>query len=684
MLRGSISVGVSALSIVVALAFALPKTFCQSPLALRPLPQGLLQALRDSGMNVPQHNHVPYVLANGSIVAPRVIPSPSSPLWELVEATTNVVAPKNSKEAWARAIEGAKSQYILPDQGRLKSRGESLHKYLTTCETYFKQLGILADVEAELPWRAALYGLKNAPTDEETLQSLEEVAIGAIGLDDNPFPWITLQTNRYLNLAYLLQEESPQAVVEAELEVLPELWDRSQQIDAVTAQADFAQTLLWLDHVGFDTNFAQPFTDARRWSNGYAAASRNLVTRGWNTAVNNRQPVSEFILGTRVRGVGDTNGSFALTLLPDPGSAKLLAQFQGVNRSNTRGVNGPAIIYSRANTTLSAPIYASFDGRQLSASLGQATAKAKSTTTGIGSTKQGLIGRIVRRVARRRSAEMRAEGDRIAGGRAAQRLAASMNEQLAQGVNSANARIRERIAALERTGRFPTLWRVRSSRDALHFNFGFAAPGQLGASAPPDVDLQGDFVVFTHQSLVNNYADTLLAGRDFSPEKLRAAIETRNPELAKRLPAPSTDAKFELTFATTAPVAAAFHDDVIDVFVRTRQLGTEEQSTEDLDIHLRLAPIHKAGKVVLVRQVLEVQPSRFAEGDDARLSVREIGEKSKLEDRLSKVIPLEFPLETIIPPSELRTSKLLSPQRVIARNGWLGLSYAEGYVIASR
>ena len=37
----------------------------------------------------------------------------------------------------------------------------------------------------------------------------------------------------------------------------------------------------------------------------------------------------------------------------------------------------------------------------------------------------------------------------------------------------------------------------------------------------------------------------------------------------------------------------------------------------------------------------------------------------------------------ILPPPEARTNKLLSPYRIVAREGWLGLAYVEGRILAT-
>ena len=654
--------------------------FClgQQPIALRPLPQGLMESMQDSALKLGTSGAFPLpALGDGGI--------PKDSLWaELRDALETIAPSLTDQNAWDLALSKARNEMAVPNTDRLGRRAEQLLAYLIESETYFRQTGDLEEIQRELPWQAALEGLAKAPYSDDTLDNLSAIAVGKLGMDDEPFPWITEQIERYLDLAYLLREEDPAAIIEEELTALPELWDRSKDLSQVVAEANFAQSLRWLEHVGLNSDFATPFVNTKRYSNGYVRASGQLVTKGWNTCVENHQLVSEVILGTRIRGTGNTLGAFSILLLPDPRKASFLATFQGVNRSLTRGVNGPAIIYSRANTWLSAPIWGSFDGRSIEASVGTPSATAKSQTTGIGSTKPGLIGHIVKRAATKRSAEMRPRGDRIASGRAARKLAKSMSEQLAQGVANANQRIASQIANLEKTGRFPSLLRVRSSRDAVHVNFGFAAIGQLAASAPPAKELlEGDLVVWLHQSLPNNYAASLLSGREFSPAIFQDVMQRRYPQLAQRLPSPSDEQNYELTFADRAPVALTFQNDTIEVLIRSQRLGTSDQNTENVDIKVRLSPTQKNGRLVFVRQAIEVSPARIAEGDGGRLSVREIGEKSKLEDRLKKSFPSEFPLEDILPPPEARTNKLLSPYRIVAREGWLGLAYVEGRILAT-
>ncbi|QDU27412.1 hypothetical protein ETAA8_24990 [Anatilimnocola aggregata] len=134
--------------------------------------------------------------------------------------------------------------------------------------------------------------------------------------------------------------------------------------------------------------------------------------------------IREDILGTAIQGKGRVVGHTHVNLVESGDAAKFVIHFHGEVHSRTTGYHGPAIIYSRAVTKFSASKLVVFKPGE--GFVGQPT-KVKATTAstleGIASTRSGWLGRIVRRRAAQREAELRPQVTEIARRRAEQRIA---------------------------------------------------------------------------------------------------------------------------------------------------------------------------------------------------------------------------------------------------------------------
>lgn len=115
--------------------------------------------------------------------------------------------------------------------------------------------------------------------------------------------------------------------------------------------------------------------------------------------------VQEDILGTAVFGSAVVTGTPAIVLKDSPDKARFWITLKGTVSARTTGYNGPAIIQSRAITNFSAYRLVTFEpGKGFVGSPVQISATTSTIIDGVGSTRGGLVGRIVRRRASRAAA----------------------------------------------------------------------------------------------------------------------------------------------------------------------------------------------------------------------------------------------------------------------------------------
>ncbi len=145
--------------------------------------------------------------------------------------------------------------------------------------------------------------------------------------------------------------------------------------------------------------------------------------------------------------------------------------YQGNIESNTKGINGPAIITASSTTDYTAYKAVRFDGTQFIADPVTVESKSRLRITGVDSTVPRLMGRIVRRVASRRAEESRPQAEAISANLAIndlkQNIDAEFDKRLKEmntKIAGANRLIQGYIASGGKLG-------VRSSQEGIEVHF---------------------------------------------------------------------------------------------------------------------------------------------------------------------------------------------------------------------
>jgi hypothetical protein len=390
------------------------------------------------------------------------------------------------------------------------------------------------------------------------------------------------------------------------------------------------------------------------------------------------RPVGENILGTNVRGTGRTIGRATVDFIPSNERAAIDLVFNAVNHSTTVGVNGPAVIHARGTTQLRARrrLWISADG--ISTGAPTASATAESTICGIGSTKPGLVGRIVQRVATKKAAEQKPAANAEAGRKAGVRVAAQFEEQTGPLLAQASGRFLDRFRRpLERRGEFPEQFQLSTTEDRLLAVARHEAAFRYGAgSSPPAAEFGGGASVRVHETLVNNSAAVALAGLTLDQDSLREKIK----ELTGRLPEAMVDAEDQRPFSVTLddfePVTIRFGEDRVEVTISGSAFSSGERKFGAMEITARYGVKLDGGRLVAERAgELEIFPPGF---DRSRsLPLRFIVQRDLLRRKFGLVFKERIQVDEIRLPGELERAGPLQFAQVDAERGWLVLGVRE-------
>lgn len=139
------------------------------------------------------------------------------------------------------------------------------------------------------------------------------------------------------------------------------------------------------------------------------------VFRRAGRPVDRLSPVCRTILGTQVQGHSRTVGQVHVDLQEQDNGGSFVLRFAGATRSRTVGVNGPAVIHCDSEARFHCAKRIVFDVRQGGFRAGETAINCwtSSHIRDIGSTRGGLVGRIVERVAWNRALASQPQADAI-------------------------------------------------------------------------------------------------------------------------------------------------------------------------------------------------------------------------------------------------------------------------------
>ncbi len=245
-----------------------------------------------------------------------------------------------------------------------------------------------------------------------------------------------------------------------------------------------------------------------------------------NNGVDRQIDVRDVILGTTIYGKARIVGKSGVRLVDSPDQATFHITFDGAAYSGTTGYNGPAIIQSRSVTTFTATKQIVFEpGKGFYGLPSKVTARTQVFVEGIGSTRGGLIGRIVGRQAAKAEAAQHAAATEIARQKAERQIAVALDRKSVQQLARSNGVADFRsiaVAALQTTGSGEPKYACCTTPHYLQIAASFGETGlaiDLPVSAAADTR-GAPIQLWLHKTLVG---EGIVAGIDVLNAKVSAS-----------------------------------------------------------------------------------------------------------------------------------------------------------------
>lgn len=401
--------------------------------------------------------------------------------------------------------------------------------------------------------------------------------------------------------------------------------------------------------------------------------------------VADRAPVSDVILGTRIRGTGLTCGQVQVSTLPSHDRAKLLFQLSGTTRTNTVGVNGPVSIRSTGNTRFNASKVVELDDRTFRVLPASAAATTRTQTQDVNKIGGGLGSRIVESIARKRVAQSKSQAEAIASNRAEARIEARLNEQLDQEIVDARRRYDKAITKpLRRRRATPRYLAQRTTSGSLLIEAVQADEGQLAAEDTPPAAVTAPLSARVHQTAVDNLLDSYLGGATLRRDSVDEAtqINIAKPswlKLKAKEPEEGTEFKpWILTLRDRRPISVEFTGGRIKAIIHADRIEVGDKNYDDWDLIAEYTPSIVEGEWRLIREgEIDVFPSRFNPARDKNLTSAEVGLRNNLAKALND--QEAFPESVKIDPIDLTERPgpidFLSLRGLSIDGGWLAIGW---------
>ncbi|HBO43990.1 MAG TPA: hypothetical protein DD670_08670 [Planctomycetaceae bacterium] len=457
------------------------------------------------------------------------------------------------------------------------------------------------------------------------------------GLELVWFVDLRMTLRRYLNVARAIDNPNIETAYKNLVEkTLPETM-AAFKADPTPATAGQIGTVL-----GWLTDFRQAEQLVARSRaeflkpNLFIEVSNGFLASGMGGPVDETTDIADCILGTTIRGTGHTRGLLAIDTVPDDQKAVLEARLSATTESDNVGYHGPVQVYTKGTTT--------FEGRKQFTITpdGIEDSPARSdanTSTTINCIRSRRGSKMIEKAAWERAYKQKCLAEAIANQRAECRINERMDSQAEEFVSEGNERYRNRLRGpLSDRKIFPEELIFSTTAEKLNVRALRAAYDQLAAATPPPA-LAGpaDIAARIHESMINNSAATLLAGREVTEEEFLKTVEDILGEVPENLQPDDEKPTWAIQFAPRDAFVVTFRDGGFTVLLQATGYKQAGKSYPGMNVSAAYKIERTDKGFVAVRQGdLEVFPPGFVKGE-RQLSGGEQTIRTMLEKRFAKV-----------------------------------------------
>ena len=506
----------------------------------------------------------------------------------------------------------------------------------------------------------------------ESAQSLQFRLIGiAPGLEVKQVRAVRDAVNQLIPAVRYRDREKSVSLIGKQLNLLATRFEKLDSVPSIDDAAASNLILGILDDANQDVAAVATLRDLYSHPNATIWLGESLVQQAVGRPVDERnKPVIDNILGTRIVGKANLSGVVQANLLPATNAVRMQLTLTGHVSSDNVGYNRSVRLRTKgyAGICVTRTVSASESGVIFEPTYVDANLRTEINAIEHRSP-------LVRRIAWKKSREMKPLADKIAKDRMKQRLGQEFDQATRETASAAPpdplARVRPVLQRLE----LPEPSRELSSTDeAIVVHSIFRRIDQVGSPvSPPPFPTNYDAVIQLHESALDNALGHLLAGRTMNEKQMNKLLADAGRPLPATEKKDDDEPPFEIDFAKVRPIVFEARDDALRVGIRGTRFATgRRELKQPLEITAQYTPAMTQDGVAILTREGDVRvdfPGR------RRLTMGQAGLRRTIEEKFANVFPeilLDRPLEV---PSEVplpaMRGRVFRPRLVHAKDGWL-------------
>jgi len=515
--------------------------------------------------------------------------------------------------------------------------------------------------------------------DPATLRRLQKLLdAGENGLEMHQFATVRRAVTAYAEAAEAAKSPEAQAAYAQRLDKLAAAVAAGAAAGTTEALDPVGPLLAKLADSGQAPGVVARVRSAVDRPNLYLDIDESLLGSAVNRVVDERAPISDTVLGTRIRGTGHTTGLVLLDFVPALDQAIVDIALDATNHSDTRGSQGPVTVRTHGTTKVDARKRIMIDDERVSALPVEAHASTSTRTAGIGVSKR-FGQNLIRKIASRKIAEMRPKAEAISEQKARERVRQQFDSQTAGAIAQAQSDYQAKFRRpLMDRGWYPEMLHLTTSDSRLSVVARKALTDQIAAfTPPPAVDPDAVMAARIHETLVNNAAEITLGGRTITQQFVEEQIKKNNGTLPESLGNDPDQAPWSITFAKRKPLELDADDSRVKMTVRGTRFTSGDREFPAMDIWAAYRIEPAEGKIRLVRDGdVQIYPPGFVPGGGEKLTVAQTSLRRILQKRFGKVFKEVVDVEPLKMPGQLAGAGPLPMEQFVARkDGWVAAGW---------
>jgi len=575
---------------------------------------------------------------------------------------------------------GSPEAFRPVSEGGLATAAAKLRSALGPLERLLARSPSGADWKKYLDWPALeAQAASGSNADPATLRRLQKLLdAGENGLEMHQFATVRRAVTAYAEAAEAAKSPEAQAAYAQRLDKLAAAVAAGAAAGTTEALDPVGPLLAKLADSGQAPGVVARVRSAVDRPNLYLDIDESLLGSAVNRVVDERAPISDTVLGTRIRGTGHTTGLVLLDFVPALDQAIVDIALDATNHSDTRGSQGPVTVRTHGTTKVDARKRIMIDDERVSALPVEAHASTSTRTAGIGVSKR-FGQNLIRKIASRKIAEMRPKAEAISEQKARERVRQQFDSQTAGAIAQAQSDYQAKFRRpLMDRGWYPEMLHLNTSDSRLSVVARKALTDQIAAfTPPPAVDPDAVMAARVHETLVNNVAEITLGGRTITQQFVEEQIKKNNGTLPESLGNDPDQAPWSITFAKRKPVELDADDSRVKMTVRGTRFTSGDREFPAMDIWAAYRIEPADGKIRLVRDGdVQIYPPGFVPGGGEKLTVAQTSLRRILQKRFGKVFKEVVDVEPLKMPGQLAGAGPLPMEQFVARkDGWVAAGW---------